>query len=1036
MVQLTMSLTAEPEPTEDLDQLLLRGYCTNGDREALRQLFHRHAEAGYRAALRLLRNETDAEDAVQEGFLHAMTRAKQYRGEGSVRSWLLALIANASRQRMRENVRRRRREHTAASLPPIEPDRTDQAVSMAVRACLDELPEKYRTPVAMRYLDEFSFADIASVLGAKEKTARSLVSRGLEQLRIMLGKRGVAISALLVGSSLSGLQVSTIPQAVAEKLDTLCAKCAALPVSLHTTAALNIFIAKMTIAVAGIALTIGGLNLTGVFSSRARVAATPMTAPAMRIAGDVQFVQNFLGRPIYADYRYDSIKSVLQAIHWSCPPGQRVPVACEVDSRTSATIAIHVAPGTYRIRDLFDQVAQQCNLSWRNTSVGVIFERPLDDHERQRLIDAFSNAATDLEMKDAAKQLASTQNIQAVRALILALSESGAKANAACAALTYVAGGFDNISSRDSSEDPLGSFFMAYADDDACCRSALAALDRNDIHADRWPVILLAGALKIAESQDRLLVMLHSAHIRAQAGEKIGLTETYPIAALGDLGVSSAAAPITEFLQDLPAYEARQVRGFVALRALSRLHAPVPHVAEALWKNMLANPGEVDLDQLMFIALTGDSDMVSRLIAFICDTIRSDAQVDPRNKTRRGGDWNPVAWLLRIISVLPHDQVVERYMHIAAERELPIAARRGAIEQLAHCADGRCIPLLKEISSDWSNTGAKELAIDACGARAELGDVAAISELASRMTWDSSWSLSIARTLARVHRDEAAEALCAAPPRSEDVMYWQYYAEALAECSSSQAAELIMHGSFAPRFRLSILSHVSLCRHPAVRAYLCERLAADPDNDVRLAVCRSMHGAWRREEIELLVKMSIEGEDTIRVAATEALAQVSDWATSVSEELDFCERAINDRSPDVRVLTLGILIRALIHIRGVEADLSILNRMIAVTSQALNDQEEAIRIPAVRFSHSLTDMIGDPASTRAKASNVADMHETLLRLACADASAEVRSAAATRLLDSGWCTQEARAAIEQHLLIEESPDVRNAIRSGLGSAKQ
>src|SRR5215813_1845888 len=79
-----------------------------GDRSAFDELFRRYRQAAYRVAYRLLGNEADALDAVQEGFVKALTHLHGFQGRSSFKTWLLRVVSNAAldlgRQRGRREV--------------------------------------------------------------------------------------------------------------------------------------------------------------------------------------------------------------------------------------------------------------------------------------------------------------------------------------------------------------------------------------------------------------------------------------------------------------------------------------------------------------------------------------------------------------------------------------------------------------------------------------------------------------------------------------------------------------------------------------------------------------------------------------------------------------------------------------------------------------------------------------------------------------------------------------------------------------------
>ena len=91
-----------PAPSDEC--LLAR--LADGEREALEELFRRHRLMAYRVAHRLLGNEADALDAVQEGFIKALTHLDSFQGRSSFKTWLLRVVSNAALDFGRQRGRR------------------------------------------------------------------------------------------------------------------------------------------------------------------------------------------------------------------------------------------------------------------------------------------------------------------------------------------------------------------------------------------------------------------------------------------------------------------------------------------------------------------------------------------------------------------------------------------------------------------------------------------------------------------------------------------------------------------------------------------------------------------------------------------------------------------------------------------------------------------------------------------------------------------------------------------------------------------
>lgn len=203
------------------DDLLLKRYVEQNDREALGVLFRRHADAVYATAMRLCRNSADAEDVVQTVFIKIMESASQYRGgsEMAVKAWLMKSVVWTSKQKIRGEVRRRNREEIANeeqedSYCPDE--QAGQEADLKERAAeilevLDDLPEHYREALWMHYCQGLSVKDAASALEMPEKTFRNTVGYGLRKLKQKLEEKGVSATVASVVAALPCLPSEAAP---------------------------------------------------------------------------------------------------------------------------------------------------------------------------------------------------------------------------------------------------------------------------------------------------------------------------------------------------------------------------------------------------------------------------------------------------------------------------------------------------------------------------------------------------------------------------------------------------------------------------------------------------------------------------------------------------------------------------------------------------------------------------------------------------------------------------------------------------------
>jgi RNA polymerase sigma-70 factor (ECF subfamily) len=144
----------------------------------------------YGAALRLTRNAADAEDLLQDTYVKAFRSARQFKPGSNLKAWLFTILYNAHRNNRRDSGRdpvhvdSERVEVAAAIDPAAGPEQQllRDALDTDLQAALDSLPEAFREAVWSRDVDEFSYAEIAEMLGIPVGTVMSRISRGRRML--------------------------------------------------------------------------------------------------------------------------------------------------------------------------------------------------------------------------------------------------------------------------------------------------------------------------------------------------------------------------------------------------------------------------------------------------------------------------------------------------------------------------------------------------------------------------------------------------------------------------------------------------------------------------------------------------------------------------------------------------------------------------------------------------------------------------------------------------------------------------------------
>jgi serpin B len=192
------------------DGLLLERFAASRDESAFEALLERHGPMVWNVCQRVLANPSGAEDAFQATFLVLVRKAKSIAKRDSVGSWLHGVayrIALDARARAARRTRQSPRPTTPAEEPPEATARSE--VRQILDAELGWLPEKYRAPLVLCYLEGKTNDEAADLLGTTRGTIAGRLSRARDLLRGRLTRRGLAPSS--VGLALMFTQEAAVP---------------------------------------------------------------------------------------------------------------------------------------------------------------------------------------------------------------------------------------------------------------------------------------------------------------------------------------------------------------------------------------------------------------------------------------------------------------------------------------------------------------------------------------------------------------------------------------------------------------------------------------------------------------------------------------------------------------------------------------------------------------------------------------------------------------------------------------------------------
>lgn len=179
----------------DTDRALVAA-ARAGDTAAFAALLESHAGIAHRVAYVITRSNQDAADATQEAFVKAYLKLRTFRDDAAFRPWLLTIVGNEARNRVRARWRRDRYETEAGFvLRTTEDDPADAAIATEVRteilSAVDQLPRHERLVVSLRYFGQLSERETAAALNIPTGTVKSRHARAMRRLRTHLKDRDV-----------------------------------------------------------------------------------------------------------------------------------------------------------------------------------------------------------------------------------------------------------------------------------------------------------------------------------------------------------------------------------------------------------------------------------------------------------------------------------------------------------------------------------------------------------------------------------------------------------------------------------------------------------------------------------------------------------------------------------------------------------------------------------------------------------------------------------------------------------------------------
>lgn len=190
-----------------LDDTELIARAQRGEAPAYRALMKRYNQRLYRVARGVVRDDSEAEDVVQEAYMRAFAHLGEFRGEASFSTWLTRITLNEALGRVRRRrdtveigvLDRLEQEDSRILIFPTisgsnpEADAARAQLRTLLECAIDELPDAFRTVFVMRAIEEISIEETASQLGLRPETVKTRLHRARRILRQALDQKLVSV---------------------------------------------------------------------------------------------------------------------------------------------------------------------------------------------------------------------------------------------------------------------------------------------------------------------------------------------------------------------------------------------------------------------------------------------------------------------------------------------------------------------------------------------------------------------------------------------------------------------------------------------------------------------------------------------------------------------------------------------------------------------------------------------------------------------------------------------------------------------------
>lgn len=178
------------------DELVVR--CRKGEQRAQMEIYNKYYKAMYNTALRIVNDQAEAEDVMQEAFIKAFSKLHTFEGKSTFGAWLKKIVVNLSINSFNKKSKfeqvsyndQFKNELTEDEGIDLEENKFNSQVQQVLKA-MKELKENYRIMLSLHLIEGYDYDEICDILEITPANCRTTISRAKESLRTKLLQNGI-----------------------------------------------------------------------------------------------------------------------------------------------------------------------------------------------------------------------------------------------------------------------------------------------------------------------------------------------------------------------------------------------------------------------------------------------------------------------------------------------------------------------------------------------------------------------------------------------------------------------------------------------------------------------------------------------------------------------------------------------------------------------------------------------------------------------------------------------------------------------------